>query len=308
LSRASRAFVEAGWLAQEFGDFWTQIQSLWSRAVVSEIQGRLHEAECLYEEAYAIAAEHGVQPGSVAMADVGMSGLYYQRNKLEQAWRLLSGSVRNFSWPGTMHWWESPNMLVPGYLILARLLENSGDMKAAEASIDQAVQLCNDFDIFPDICSQVQASLVRLWLEHGELAKAVEWLERYQMNKNKTLEAWHECEDIASVRVLLALSRFAETQSQLAPLIESAEAGSRITHLIEMLVLRSLTLHATENYPGALDTLREALILSQSERYMRVFLDEGEPIRKLLKRLRTSKLSPQLKDYVNQLLEAPTSA
>jgi hypothetical protein len=65
-----------------------------------------------------------------------------------------------------------------------------------------------------------------------------------------------------------------------------------------------LAFHATENHLEALEILRKALTLSQSEEYVRIFLDEGEAMIKLLKRLRVSELAPQLKGYVNRLLEA----
>lgn len=293
-------------MAQEFGEFWTQIQSLWSRAVVSEIGGRLREAERLYRQAYAIASEHGLQPGSVVMVDVGMSELCYQWNQLDRAWRLLSGGVEKITWPETMHWWENPNMIVPGYLTLARLLKYSGDKKAAKDAIEKAVQLCKEFDVYPDTCSQVQAELVRSWLEQGEMAKAAEWLETNQFLKNGVLEVWHECEDIASIRVLLALGRLAEAEVLLARLIVSAEEGERIKRLIEMLILQALAFQSTENHSEALGILRNALTLSQPEGYVRIFLDEGKSMSSLLLLGKEQGVwnTSRLGEYVSMLLNA----
>jgi LuxR family maltose regulon positive regulatory protein len=306
LSRSYRAFVEAGWMAQEFGEFWTRIQSLWSRAVVHEIQGQLHEAESLYQQAYHIASEHGLHPGSVVMVDVGMSGLYYQWNKPDQAWRLLTGGVKNISWLETMRWWENPNMIVPGYLIRARLSKNSGDLRAAKVAIEKAIQLCKEFNVYPDIRSELQAELVRSWLEGGEVSKAAEWLEKYPFGKESLLQVWHECEDIACVRVLLSLGRIGEAQSLLARLTVSAEGGGRNKRLIEMLILQALAFHATENNLEALNILRKALILSQPEGYLQIFLDEGRTMISLLIRGKGQgrwNTSP-LKEYVDQLLNA----
>jgi LuxR family maltose regulon positive regulatory protein len=306
MSRSYRAFVEAGWMAQEFGDFWTRIQSLWSRAVVREIQGQLHEAESLYQQAYHVAFEHGLHPGSVMMVDVGMSGLYYQWNRSDQAWGLLKGDVKNISWLDTMHWWENPNMLVLGYLILARLSKNSGDLRAAKVVIEKATQLCREFNVYPDIRSELQAELVRSWLERGDVAKATDWLEKYPFGNESPLQVWHECEDIACVRVLLALGRVDEAQSLLARLAVSAEGGERNKRLIEILILQALTFHATENDLKALDILRKALILSQAEGYLRIFLDEGNSILSLLihcKEVGVWNPSP-LKEYIDQLLNS----
>lgn len=306
LVRASWIFIEAGRMAQKSGDFWIQIQALWSRAVVSETGGHLHEAERLYQQAYAIASEHELQPGSVVMVDVGMSSLCYQWNELDQARRLLSGGAENVSWPETMRWWENPNMILPGYLILARLFKCSGDEEAAQAAIEKAAQLCEEFDVFPDIYSQLQAELVRSWLERGEMAKAAEWLEKYQLINEGTFKVWHEGEEIASIRVLLALDRFDEAQALIARLIVSVEKGGRIKRLVELLILQALAFQATGNQSEALIVLRKALTLSQCEGYVRIFLDEGKPMSDLLllgKEQGVWKLSP-LDAYVQMFLNA----
>ena len=56
----------------------------------------------------------------------------------------------------------------------------------------------------------------------------------------------------------------------------------------------------------ALAYLSKSLALGEPEGCLHIFLDEGEPMIVLLEQLRESDLSPQLKDYVNRLLEAYT--
>jgi LuxR family maltose regulon positive regulatory protein len=91
-------------------------------------------------------------------------------------------------------------------------------------------------------------------------------------------------------------------------LASAAETGGRNGRLIEILVLRALSLRASGKMELALDILIKCLVLAEPEGYIRIFLDEDEPMLKLLKRLRTKKLTPQLKDYVNRLLEASIPA
>jgi LuxR family maltose regulon positive regulatory protein len=91
-------------------------------------------------------------------------------------------------------------------------------------------------------------------------------------------------------------------------LASAAEIGGRNGRLIEILVLRALSLRASGKMELALDVLVKCLALAEPEGYMRIFLDEGEPMIKLLKRLKTLKLTAQLKEYVNRLLEASTPA
>jgi LuxR family maltose regulon positive regulatory protein len=54
----------------------------------------------------------------------------------------------------------------------------------------------------------------------------------------------------------------------------------------------------------AVNALKNSLMLAEPEGYMRLFLDEGEQMIRLLKRLRTSNLTPQLNDYVKRLLDS----
>jgi LuxR family maltose regulon positive regulatory protein len=55
---------------------------------------------------------------------------------------------------------------------------------------------------------------------------------------------------------------------------------------IEILVLHALAQHAQGNMPAALLPLGQALRLAQPEGYIRMFLDEGEPMRLLIEDLR----------------------
>src|SRR5262249_7698934 len=52
--------------------------------------------------------------------------------------------------------------------------------------------------------------------------------------------------------------------------------------------------------PAALDTLRRALLLAQPEGYVRIFLDEGAPMMKLLSEI--GKADVLLQGYVQRLL------
>jgi hypothetical protein len=49
--------------------------------------------------------------------------------------------------------------------------------------------------------------------------------------------------------------------------------------------------------------LTKALLLAEPEGYRQIFLDEGDPMIKLLEEMQNSNLIAQLKNYVNRLLE-----
>jgi LuxR family transcriptional regulator, maltose regulon positive regulatory protein len=80
--------------------------------------------------------------------------------------------------------------------------------------------------------------------------------------------------------------------------------GGRTGSVIELLVLRALARQVSGDLPGALDSLAGALLLAESEGYVRVFVDEGPPMASLLKALVKHEVVPT---YVRRLLSAFTA-
>jgi LuxR family maltose regulon positive regulatory protein len=85
---------------------------------------------------------------------------------------------------------------------------------------------------------------------------------------------------------------------------ESAQPGGRTGRLIEIMILKALALHEAGDTAQAMVVLTKSLALAEPEGYIRIFLDEGKPIHKLLKQLNTSELTTSVKNHVNRLLEA----
>jgi ATP/maltotriose-dependent transcriptional regulator MalT len=80
-------------------------------------------------------------------------------------------------------------------------------------------------------------------------------------------------------------------------LLQDAEAKARLGSALEILVLRALALQARDDRIGALSTLEHALTRSEPEGYIRLFVDEGKPMRTLLRQAHG--IAP---DYVATLL------
>jgi LuxR family maltose regulon positive regulatory protein len=101
-----------------------------------------------------------------------------------------------------------------------------------------------------------------------------------------------------------------EAQRLLERLFRAAEAGGRTGSVIECLMLQALAHQAQGDLSAARAPLERALRLAKPEGYVRVFLDEGAPMARLL---REAHAFGRLPGFAGQLLAAiepgqPTAA
>ena len=85
--------------------------------------------------------------------------------------------------------------------------------------------------------------------------------------------------------MLLAQDRPGPALTLLQRLLTTAASQGRIGNVIEIQALRALALAARGDHAGALGALAEAVTLACPQGYVRVFADEGAPMRALLTRL-----------------------
>jgi LuxR family maltose regulon positive regulatory protein len=83
-------------------------------------------------------------------------------------------------------------------------------------------------------------------------------------------------------RLLIAEKQFSQAAILLERLKLQAEAGQRMGRLIKILLLQAIAYAALGQTADAFSSLAKCLDLAAPESFLRVFLDEGEPARKLL--------------------------
>jgi len=109
------------------------------------------------------------------------------------------------------------------------------------------------------------------------------------------------------VRVWLAQKQFDDAWNLLQRMQLAAEESGRTGRLIEVLMLQALTLSAQNKTDRVLPLLTQALSLAEPGGYIRLFVDEDEPMEKLLQRVKADALQGKrgrTKAYVGQLLAA----
>src|SRR5215210_2780794 len=300
LEAAHRSFVDGVAHQQMTGHIRFQIVGTYILADIRIAQGRLHEAVRTYERSLRLATEHGEPVWGTADLYVGLSELHRERDDLEAATELVMRSKElgeHFGLPEMRYRW---------YVAMARIKEAQGDLDGALDLLDEAErQYVESPD--PDV-RPVAALKTRVLVTQGRLVEALGWVRERGLSVGDDLSYLREFEHITLASVLIARYNrdraersIHEAMELLELLLKAAEEGGRMGSVIEILVLQALAHEAQGDSPSALVPLERALALAEPEGYVRVFVDEGIPMARLLYEALSHEVGP---DYVRRLLAA----
>jgi LuxR family maltose regulon positive regulatory protein len=108
-------------------------------------------------------------------------------------------------------------------------------------------------------------------------------------------------EQIVLARLLIAQDRPQEALSLLDPLLRSMSEIGRVDLMIEIQILRALAVQRQGDTGAALTALQGALSLAEPGGFVRIFLDQGQPMAHLLYEALTRGITPE---YAGKLLAA----
>jgi LuxR family maltose regulon positive regulatory protein len=197
-----------------------------------------------------------------------------------------------------------------GYIALARLQQARGEYTQALATLDAFIDLASLRRFVPQLLARGMAVQAQVELAQANLAAALRWADGSGLSPtDDDLSYPREQEYLALARVRIAQSRdedpsnpfLQETLGLLDRLLQDAETKARLSSVLEILVLRALALTARGDQKHALTTLEQALTRAEPEGYIRLFVDEGGPMRSLLRQAQARGITPH---YVAQLLAA----
>ena len=301
LEAAHRSYADGMAHLQKAGNISDAIGGAIALADIRIAQGRLREAMRTYEQALQLATEQG-EPVLRGTADmyVGMSELYRERNDLNAATQHLLRSKEqgeHTGFPQNPYRWR---------VAMARIREAEGDLDGALDLLHEAERLyVSDFS--PNV-RPIAALKARVWVAQGRLGEALDWAREQGLSAHDDLSYLREFEHITLARVLLARYKsdradrsILEAMGLLERLLQAAEEGGRTGSVIEILVLQALAHEAQGDSPAALVPLERALTLAEPEGYVRIFVDEGRPMARLLSEAAARRIMP---DYTARLLAA----
>ena len=272
-------------------------------------QGKLDEALGVYREGLAYATVAGGQQLPIAgFPKIRIGDVLRERNDLPGAEQWLRPGVEQCLQLG------NPDALVDAYAALVRLQLAQNDWSGAYATFQKADELAQSSPVDPFVRCWLDDCRVRLWLAKGRLDDLSLWAEASGLTVDGELNYHHDLHHLNLARLLLARARrttasaeahacLSQVSGLLARLLVAAEKAGWVQETIKVLVLQALVFAESSDKDQALQALARALALAEPGGFIRIFVDEGEPMRLLIEKQSRDREHPQ-NSYVAKVLAA----
>lgn len=277
------------------GNSYVAFMATYELAQMQARQGSLHQADQSYQQALELGAEQGGTLAATGPTYVGRGELQREWNHLDTAAHFLQEGIARCQQTG------NASIMLRGHIMLARVKQAQGEAAGADMLIQKIPQILRTSSLSPLNAASASAWHARLALAQGDLALASRWVQERKLGVDDELSPPREMEYLTLARVLIAQHRPREALPLLGQLLHLAERQGRMGNALEILVLQALASQASGDEVGAMERLSRALSLAEPEGYIRLFVDEGEPIVALLLREYARGIAP---DYVATLLSA----
>ncbi len=303
LQAAGQAFEEAAVFARQVCNSHVLLLALAHLANAQAVNGNLRAACQVYKDALAEVGAPG-RPGGAntpfaALAHAGLGSLYYEWNDLPAAEASYQAAL-NLARP-----WQNWESLIPAILGLSHVQHARGDALLALSTLDELVTSPGAWQPAPGLGLPVEVYRAVLEVETGNRPAAAAWLNASGLPGETQPDLANEMALLDLARLLMLLERPIPAQNLAEKVLRSADKNGRQGAAIHARVLLAKSEAARGDLDRAASLMEEAVRLAQAEGYLRVFLDQGETIQRLLGALR-SRLGPgdELAAYLRRIMMA----
>ncbi len=277
LDTAWDAYSEAAKAVRGIGDIHLNIILNSNLGNVLAEKGQLGRAAAIYRETLQMAAlpGGGTSPiGGRACIELGL--VCYEWNELDEAAELARrGLALCRGWGNHEH--EAVGLALQAYMSAAR-----GESEEAQLLMQEAIQRVSQYRIAARQAAWVRARAAQFWLAQGGVEKVDDLIAACGITADAEISHLRELEFAMLARLNLAQGEGAAALRLIERLLPAVEAGRRNERLIGMLVLRGLALQGLGETDAAVASVGRALSLARPEGYIRTFIDEGEPLARLI--------------------------
>lgn len=280
---ASQAYTEVISIGQASGNIIFTIMATIGLGNVQEAENQLYLAAQTYRRVLQLVGDPPLP--AACEAYLGLARIFYEWNDVNAAQQHGQQSLQ------LARQVENSDRFVACEVFLARLKLAQGDVAGAAAILAKADQFARQHN-FVFRMPEVAAAQVLTLLHQGNLAAAAHLAEKHEL-------------PISQARVHLAQGDTSAALAALGPLRQQMEAKGWQDERLKVMVLQAVANHAHGEKDKAVQLLGDALALAEPGGFIRIFVDEGQPMARLLYEALSRGIAP---DYVRQLLAAFPSA
>ncbi|HSG16477.1 MAG TPA: LuxR C-terminal-related transcriptional regulator [Anaerolineae bacterium] len=279
--------------AKASGNVTLLVLALCNQGELRHVAGRLPEAKALYQQALNLSTLPDGQYLPIAGSALnGLGEIALEWNDLLAAEKYLTlGHHLSRQW--------SFLAALDGYANLALLRQTLGDEAAALQILEEAMEIARRSDFTEVDDWLVKLVRARLAIAQGKTVQAWHWaletgFERSGASDDTAAEEGQSLasrqrkyERVVFARLLLAENEPERALGQLALALPLLEHKGRVRAVIEVRSMTALALQAMGQDRAALQVISQALRLAQPGGFRRLFLDEGQPMARLLSKLQS---------------------
>ncbi|MFC5471800.1 LuxR C-terminal-related transcriptional regulator [Cohnella suwonensis] len=274
---AGKAYAEAMAVGESIGHSLIASLAAIGLGLIQHSDNRLRSAADTYRHVLRMAGDSPIP--AVCEAHLGLAKLHYEWNELNEAEQHGRKSVQ------LARMLENTDRFVACELMLARIRLARGDEAGAAAIVAEAGRFARRHGYLhqlPDIAAAEVAALIRRGDSDAAARVAVEHDLPISLAKSYLAQG-------NASAAIAALER---------PQLQAEERGWEDERL-KVMIVRAISLRALGQKEQALPLLDRAMELAEPERFVRLFVDEGRPMGRLL-----SEVSPRgsTSDYAAELL------
>jgi len=276
---AGRAFTEALSIAQASGNILNTSLATLCLGQIQELENQLYPAAETYRRSLQLLGDD-YSPPSASEAYLGLARIFYEWDDLDAAEQHGQQSLQL-----ARQYDRVIDRFVICEVFLARLKLARGDVAGAAAMLAETEQSARQHN-FVHRMPEVAAVQVLMLLRQGDLAAAAQLAKTHEL-------------PISQARVHLDQGDTSAALAALEPLRRQVEAKNWQDERLKVMVLQAVALHAHGEKDKAVQLLGEALALAEPGGFIRIFVDEGEPMAQLLLEAASHGVMP---DYIGKLL------
>jgi LuxR family maltose regulon positive regulatory protein len=274
---ASKAYTEALSISEMIGHVVITIMATLGLGNIQEVENQLYVAAETYRRVLKLA---GDPPLPVACeAHLGLARIYYEWNDLDAAKQHGELAVQ------LARQLEHTDRVVAGEVLLTRLMLTRGEVSGAAAMLAKADHFARQHN-FVNQMPHIGAAKVIVLLHQGNLAVAAQLAQKHEL-------------PFSQARVYMAQGDTSAALAGLELLRVQAEAKGWEDERLKVIVLQAIALQAHGDQFKAVQILADALTMAEPSGFIRIFVDEGIPMNRLLCKAATHGI---MADYLAKLL------